>query len=711
MSPEQIRAEELDARSDLFSFGLVLFEMAAGQRALKGETAPELQQEILTRTPPAVRLLNRSVPRKLEWIIGKTLEKDRDARYQSAAEIRADLQALVRVRESRQSLRRWIPALATFLVLATAGAVLWAVRRRQPVPMPQIALRQLTMNSWENSVKFGAISPNGKYLGYVDEQGMHIKDIASGATQSVAPPETMKHVNVQWDCCSWFPDSTRFIANSHPSGEDASVWASTTTSIWKFSRLGEKPLKLRDQAVTWNVSPDGSKISFGTNKGKLGEREIWLMGPSGEQAHKLYDAGEKNAICCLYFFGDERRVAYISTDESGDTVVARDLSGGPVTTLLQPDDLKKLGESAWLPDGRLIYSDICGVDATDEACNYWVMRIDTRSGKVTEKPRRLTDWRGSSLSMPSVTTDGKRLAFLRSAPMYSTSYMADLEAGGTRIRNLRHSILEEGDEYVGAWTTDSRSVFIFKRQGDRYEIFKRDLGSDTAETIVAEATGGFAQAPTVSPDGKWILFRVFPSGGVFSPHPLVRVPIAGGIPELITTVPRWSGVFCAKAPSNLCVLAEPNKNEKQMVVTALDLHKGHGSELMRYDIDPFSYAEGVPLFDISPDGTRFAVGRHMNGAIEIHSLKGEAPQVIRSTELNNMAAIGWTFDGKGLFACETDKAGVQFLHVGLQGDTKILWSTSEGNFDCGWSPSPDGRHLTLRLAKQSGRNMWMMENF
>ena len=724
ISPEQIRAEDLDARSDLFSFGLVLYEMAAGQRALKGETAPELQLETLTHTPPAVRLLNPRVPRRLEWIIGKTLEKDRDTRYQSAAEIRADLQALARVRESRHSLRRWIPISATILVLAIVGAILWSGRRRQLELLPQIAQRQLTINSWENSVKFGAISPNGKYLGYVDEQGMHIKDTASGATQSVAPPETLKNANVQWECCSWFPDSTRFLANSRfiprqvawrerdAGGEYASAWDSTTSSIWRFSRLGEEPLKVRDQAVPWSVSPDGSQISFGTNKGKLGEREIWLMGPSGEQAHKLYDAGEKNAIWRLYFFGDERRVSYISTDESGDTLVARDLSGGPVTTLLQPDNLKKLGDFAWLPDGRLIYSDICSVDGTettDEACNYWVMRIDIRSGKVTEKPRRLTDWRGSFLGMPSVTADGKRLAFVRSAPMYTTTYMADLEAGGTRIRNLRHFILEQGDD-VGPWTTDSRSVFFFKYRSDRYGIFKRGLESDIEKTIMAEA-GGTAMVPaTVSPDGKSILFRVFPSGGEFSPHPIVRVRLAGGTPELITTVPHWSGIFCAKSPSNLCVLAEPAKNEKQMVVTAVDLLKGRGPELMRYDTE-FQAFDGPPSFDISPDGTRFAVIRHPDGPIEILSLSGQVKQVIRANALNNLGPIGWTSDGKGLFVCQSNTAGLQLLHVGLHGDAQILWTSSEANYGCSWSESHDGRHLALNITKQSARNMWMMENF
>jgi hypothetical protein len=272
--------------------------------------------------------------------------------------------------------------------------------------------------------------------------------------------------------------------------------------------------------------------------------------------------------------------------------------------------------------------------------------------------------------------------------------------------------LEESESGIGGWSADSKSVFIFKHRGDSYGIFKRDLDSYAEETIVAKASGGFGQDAKLSPDGKWILFRVFPiPEGVFAPHPLVRVPVAGGTPELITTVPRFSGVFCAKAPSNLCVLAEPDKNEKQMLVTAFDPVKGRGPELLRYDLDPFTYAEGIPLFDVSPDGTRFAVAKHTNGPIEILSLSGKVLQVIQVKDLSDIGVMGWTSDGKGLFVCDVNKAGVQFLHVGLPGDAEVLWTSSEGNFDCGWSASDDGRHLALFVVKQSGHNIWMMENF
>ena len=126
MSPEQVRKEKLDARTDLFSFGLVLYEMAAGRRAFTGETAAVVHEAILTQTPPSPHDLNSAVLPELDTVINKAMEKDRSRRYQSAAEIHANLE---RVRSEmhpvRRRLRGWL-ASAALLLFVAAGA--WIFR-------------------------------------------------------------------------------------------------------------------------------------------------------------------------------------------------------------------------------------------------------------------------------------------------------------------------------------------------------------------------------------------------------------------------------------------------------------------------------------------------------------------------------------------------------------------------------------------------------
>ena len=124
MSPEQVRGEKLDARSDLFSFGLVLYEMATGRRAFSGETVEIIHDAIVNQAQLPVRGLNSTLPPELERIINRALEKDRGDRYQSAAKIRADLE---QVRSGKRARQRWIWAAsaALLVVLAVAGALYW----------------------------------------------------------------------------------------------------------------------------------------------------------------------------------------------------------------------------------------------------------------------------------------------------------------------------------------------------------------------------------------------------------------------------------------------------------------------------------------------------------------------------------------------------------------------------------------------------------
>jgi serine/threonine protein kinase len=706
MSPEQVRGERLDARTDLFSFGLVLYEMATGQRAFAGDTGQLLQEAILKQLPASVREFNPRVPAKLQKIIHKALAKDREARYQSAAEMHSDLEALKREIGRRLTRGRNVAAGIVGAILI-ASATFWLVKRQlSSTRAPSdVKSRQLTTNSSENRVLNGAISPDGKYLAYTDLKGMHIKLIATGETKIVPQPGELETKNVSWEILStaWFPNSTKFLANAHLADIDPSSWSSEDSSIWEIPVLAGMPRKVRDHAIAWSVSPDGSTISFGANNGKIGESDLWLMDASGEHARKLFDTGENSSASPMVWLPEKGRVIYVSSNAAGDSLVSRDLEGGPVTTLLPPSELKKMGDGIWLPDGRWVYS--MSETAVHDTCNYWAMRINPRTGQTVEQPRRLTNWADFCVSNPSVTADGKRLAFLQWTGRDAV-YVADLDAAGTHIRNSQHLVLDESFDYIQCWTPDGKAILFTSNRDGRNGIYKQSLDKDTPELIaIGEGTLPDVEEfqTQVSPDGKWVL-ALLPQKDRGTSD-LLRVPITGGSPEVILRTNIESGISCAGPHSNLCVLLELSQDRKQAIVTSLDPVKGRGPELTRFDLGPKEYSCCV----ISPDGTRLAEISSPTSPIQILSLRGDRPLFVPISGSRISSALLWSADSKGFYFGSRLKGGSAVSHLDMKSRTHVVWENRGGNWALG-IPSPDGRHLAI-AGETMNSNMWMMENF
>ena len=710
MSPEQVRGERVDARTDIFSFGLVVYELATGKRAFGGNTWPVLQEAVLSGIPKPARGLNPVIPVKLENIINKAIEKDRVTRYQTVAEMRADLEELQRQLAPKHLPRAWVVGLAA-ACLTVLGIIAFLLKR-QPHTIsvtPEIKLRQLTTNSSENPVMAGAISPDGKYLAYSDAKGPHIKLIDSGETRTVPEPKELKNESVKWDVGAWFPDSTRVLLNSHPSIEAWNEWNASNTRIWMASVLGGAPIKLRDHALACGVSPDGTTVSFVTNTGKLGEREVWFMGPNGEQARKHYEAKEGTGLGCWSWSPDGKYYGWVLNETSGTSILSQKIAGGPVVTLFGPDQLKGTNDIVWLHDGRVVY----GLAEPDTGvCNYWIGRIDPDTGKRLEQPRRLTNWPSFCEGTGSVSSDDKKLAFSAWAGFFTT-YVAKLEAGGKRFRNVRHFTLEDSDNYPLAWTPDSKSVILARhRKPDNYGLYKQSLDSDTTESLGPEGAGWLSLG-VVSPDGKWIIARTWQESEGIAPLtsrlPIVRFPISGGNPETILELSHPAVFSCARSPSNMCAIAEQSENQKQVLVSALDPIKGRGPELARFDLDrPVDVFVDNLLCFISPDGTRLAVTRSPQGSVEIYSLNGRLLRKVPSPPLGKMEWLGWAPDLKGFFVTRRLQGDNELLHLDFQGHTELLRRCVDSA--CSAYPSPDGKHLAI-IDRSQTTNMWMMENF
>jgi eukaryotic-like serine/threonine-protein kinase len=705
MSPEQVRGEKLDTRTDLFSFGLVLYEMATGKRAFVGDTGPELQEAILTQMPSPARKVNPEVPEELATIVHRALEKNREARYQSAAGMRADLQALHDELEPRHR-ARWRPmVVASIVVLFFATAAFWFLKPRlQPSgALPQLKLRQLTSNTSENAVDNGAISPDGKYLAYADRVGIHLKLIETGETQSIPQPDEVKSNWVSWQINAWLPDGTRFLANAYRHRGDTTNRNSQGTSAWIVSLSGGPPHKIRDQAVADSVSPDGSLISFETNAGKIGDREIWVMRSDGELARKVFDVDENGSIGGLAWSPDGQRVIYIKAEESFNNFVfvSGDLKGGPLTTIVPPFDTKLNSTIIWLPDGRLIYN--LGERGSMYTCNLWQIRMNPRMTEFIGNPQRLTDLAGICANPANATSDSKRLAYAEWRPN-TNIYVADLRAGGTRLTTPTRLTLEQSWNEPFGWTADSKAVlFDSNRRTDAMVLFKQPLDQDTAEPIMPISKDEDLGGECVSPEGSWIFYGV--TSHDKSPGKLMRIPVAGGSPQLVLTAEMDGAPRCARSPATLCAIAERSADRKQLVFTTFDAVKGRGRKIAEWKTD----ATSDYYWDLSPDGTRLALLKNHEGLIHILWLNGRAPQVITVKGWNTLSTAAWSADAKSLFVSSYSERGAVLLNVDLQGNVRLLWE-HKGGIDTYGVPSPDGLHLAMRGWVVDG-NLWMMENF
>src|SRR5579863_628037 len=353
MSPEQVRGKELDARTDLFSFGAVLYEMCTGMLPFRGDTSGVIFKAILDATPtPAVRL-NPDVPPELERILNKALEKDRDVRYQSASELRADLKRLKRDTTSgkiealpgQMSVRksRWLWATAVaLLILVAVGIFAWLT-----YSTPQARVLATTQLTRDGLPKIDMFTDGARLYITESSPNFHIVQASSagGETSPLASPfpNTIAH--------DISPDHTQLLVFSFtgtenefqgwslplPSGSPRplsgvfghdAVWSPDglhltfvkASDIYLANADGTGPHKLITVSggPGWlRFSPDGTRIRSTTEKPETNSSSIWEMKSDGTSLHQLFEENHDSlSRCCGVWTQDGRYFFFISRSGS-----------------------------------------------------------------------------------------------------------------------------------------------------------------------------------------------------------------------------------------------------------------------------------------------------------------------------------------------------------------------------------------------------------
>jgi serine/threonine protein kinase len=381
MSPEQVRAKELDARTDLFSFGAVLYEMATGALPFHGESSGLIFEAILNRVPVAPVRLNPDVPAELERIINKALEKDRNLRYQGAAEMRADLQRLKRDAVSSRQVpvnaetataasaatqfadttsssavapaakqHKWGVAgavIAALIILSAAGIGVYSVFHR-PAAMP---FQNFTITQITNSGKSvaTAISPDGKYLlSAVDDNGrqsLWLRNIPTNSdTQVIAAADAF------YTSLTFSPDGNYIYFLKAADGTSGRL------DLLRAPVLGGLPqMIVRDDDSGATFSPDGKRMaSVRANDPEMGQFLVLTANTDGtDEVIVANGHGPGSFFPLVAWSPDGNQIALVipGPGQARLSIQLHDLVSSKVRTLARFNDLQ-LNSIVWLPDRR-----------------------------------------------------------------------------------------------------------------------------------------------------------------------------------------------------------------------------------------------------------------------------------------------------------------------------------------------------------------------
>ncbi len=494
MSPEQVRGEKADARSDIFSFGVVLYEMLSGQRAFAGRSAADRASAILKEDPPDLRAAGRNIPAALDRIVHHCLEKNPEERFQSARDLAFHLDtappdsepsAALPAFRKRRALSGWV--IACVAILAAAGAGWWYGERQQPDHREVTFLRLTDFAGLEDSPAF---SPDGKSVAFVSDstgsRHIWIRLLAGG------PPLQITHDAGEHLEPRWSQDSAALIYYTPPPEGDAQG------ALWQVSALGGSPRRLISSMSGADVSHDGKRLTFFRLNGK--QMELVASDRNGSNARVVMQAAVSFSYRQPRWSPDDGSIAYLHSLENwADDIYVVPSAGGSVRQVTHDNTL--MTGLAWLADGsRLLYSSARGSTVLYlPTLHLWQI---SPAGKDLQQ---LTFGEAGDEN-PDVDHDGRIVVSRRHMQFDIWKFPVN----GDPAENVRRAVRithQTGQVQTPTLSPDDRQLAYLSDNGGHGNLWVMELSSGETHQITYEQGSNVVMGvPLWSPDGSSIAF-------------------------------------------------------------------------------------------------------------------------------------------------------------------------------------------------------------
>jgi eukaryotic-like serine/threonine-protein kinase len=687
MSPEQVQGKDLDARTDLFSFGVMLYEMCTGALPFRGDTSAMIFNAILERPPiPPVRL-NPEVPAKLEEIIQKALEKDRNLRYQSAAEIRTDLQRLKRdsesgrsatqqaVQDSRGGTRRFLWVGAGVLLVALAVTI-WGMRSWLTPKHPLFETIETSQLATGGRVAEAAISPDGRYLAYgkrenenpfgvegIGVETLQVRQLATGSDVQVAsiPPSSEQFT---FPTLSFSRDG-EFLYYLHY----AIVERKQIGTLYKVPVLGGSPRAvIRDVDSNAAFSPDGKRVAFLRGSNARHETALLVANEDGSGEKQLAVRKQPDA------FGDRvawspngKTIATVSADSEGGTryqsVIEVPADGGAPRSLSQKR-WAYVYALEWVSDGGGLV--ILAEEKNGDPGQIGFLSYN--SGEIRPITKDLNYYLGLSL-----TADSRTLATIQSTFLVDewVAPMAEPEAA--------KRVTTSGYAWRPTWTPDNKIVYVTT------EITKKNIwmmGADGSNPkALTFGTGVYGYEPRVSRDGRYIVFGSEREGAFH----YWSMDTAGNNSKQLTNSSNEGFASMDISPDGKWVIYPKWAAEKGLWKVSTD-----GGE-------PVRLTEAIATYPaISPDGKLIAYSAWDEAAstyrTAVMAFEGGPPLKTFNFSSNNLR---WSTDSRSILYHKDEHGASDIWSQPISGGAPKRLAHYTGDFVSSFDVSPDGKWIVL----------------